>query len=76
MFIIKVFWFQTQVFWTAPSEAELESAPHGSSGCLEFRAMVIERQDVWYMNAEGLTYGMCKDTSFKPPTAVMDVSSW
>ena len=59
--------------WTAPTEQELEANP-GSDGCLDFRAMVIERQDVWYMNDGSLTYRMCKDTSFVPPSATQGVS--
>ena len=62
------------MFWTAPSEQELELATPGSSGCLDFKAMVIQRKDVWYMNEGALTYTMCKDTSFVHPSAVMEVN--
>jgi len=50
------------VYWTSP--------PKGS-GCIDFKAMVVERQDVWFMDDGGLTYQMCEDDSpLAEPTIV------
>ena len=62
-----------QVTWTAPTEEDLQITPPGSSACIDFRAMVIRRQDYWYMNDGSLTYRICRDTSFVDPTAVQEV---
>jgi hypothetical protein len=43
-----------QVYWTAPGRG---------SGCVEFKAMVVERKDVWYVDTGMLTYTMCEDES-------------
>ena len=43
-----------QVYWTSP--------PRGS-GCIQFTAMIVERQDVWYMDDGGLSYTLCEDNS-------------
>lgn len=43
-----------QLYWTAPDRG---------SGCIEFKAMVMERADVWYMDDGGLTYRLCEDDS-------------
>ena len=51
----------------------MERVPEEASACIEFRAMVIERQDVWYMNDNGLTYRLCKDTSFVNPNGEIEV---
>ena len=40
------------MYWTSP--------PIGS-GCIDFKAMIVERQDVWYADDGGLTYTMCED---------------
>ena len=40
------------MYWTSP--------PKGS-GCIDFKAMIIERQDYWYMDDGELTYSMCED---------------
>lgn len=54
--------FQVTVFWTSP--------PRGS-GCIDFKAMVVERQDVWYMDDGGLTWTMCEDDSpLAEPTVI------
>ena len=45
------FLFQ-KVYWTSP--------PKGH-GCIDFKAMVVERADVWYMDDGALTYSMCED---------------
>lgn len=53
---------EIQVYWTSP--------PRGS-GCIDFKAMVVERQDVWFMDDGGLTYSMCEDDSpLAEPTVV------
>ena len=48
----------SQVWWIAP--------PRGS-GCVNFRAMVEERADVWFTDygaeRSGLTYTLCEDDS-------------
>ena len=41
-----------KVYWTSP--------PKGH-GCIDFKAMVVERADVWYMDDGELTYAMCED---------------
>ena len=51
----------------------MKVSPPGSSGCIDFRAMVIRRQDYWYMNDGSLTYRICRDTSFVDPSAGQDV---
>ena len=43
-----------QVYWTAP--------PRGS-GCIEFKAMIEERKDVWYSDDGSLSYTLCEDDS-------------
>ncbi|XP_047112187.1 spondin-1-like [Schistocerca piceifrons] len=43
---------EVQVLWTAP--------PAGS-GCVVFRATVIERPDVWYMDDGPLSYTFCEE---------------
>jgi len=45
---------QVQVYWTSP--------PRGS-GCIQFSALIVERQDVWYMDDGGLSYTLCEDNS-------------
>lgn len=45
---------QVSVLWTAP--------PLGS-GCIHLRAMVVERNDFWYMDDNALTYTICEDDS-------------
>jgi len=45
---------EVSVLWTAP--------PLGS-GCINLRAMVVERNDFWYMDDDGLTYTICEDDS-------------
>lgn len=50
------------MYWTAP--------PHGS-GCVNFKAMVEERKDVWFVDYGSLTYTLCEDTSplAEPPVS-------
>lgn len=43
---------EIQVMWTAP--------PAGS-GCVVFRATVVEQRDVWYMDEGGLTKELCEE---------------
>ena len=43
-----------QFLWTAP--------PRGS-GCINFKAMVEERPEVWYTDYGSLTYALCEDDS-------------
>jgi len=45
---------EIQVLWTAPE------AGHG---CIQLKAMVVERKDVWYMDDGALTYTICEDNS-------------
>lgn len=55
---------EVQVLWTAP--------PSGS-GCVAFRATVIEHNDVWYMDDDPLTKIFCEnevDTSDSQPLVV------
>ncbi len=57
-----------QVFWTSP--------PRGS-GCIDFKLMVVERQDVWYMDDGALTYKMCEDDSpLAEPTVSYNLNHW
>jgi len=42
------------IFWTAPE---------AGSGCIFLKAMVVERNDLWYMDDGGLTYQICEDDS-------------
>lgn len=41
-----------QVFWTAPQ---------AGSGCVAFKATVIEHRDVWYMDDGPLTKEFCEE---------------
>jgi len=41
----------------------LWTAPEAGSGCIQLRAMVVERKDLWFMDAGGLTYNFCEDNS-------------
>ncbi|KAK8753005.1 hypothetical protein OTU49_001961, partial [Cherax quadricarinatus] len=43
---------EIQVLWTAP--------PAGS-GCVRFRAMVVENRDVWYMDDGELSKELCEE---------------
>merc|ERR1711936_250662 len=45
---------QVSVVWTAP--------PLGS-GCIMLKAMVVERNDFWFMDDGALTYHICEDDS-------------
>jgi len=45
---------EVSIYWTAP--------PLGS-GCIHLKAMVVERNDFWYMDDGALTYTICEDTS-------------
>ena len=51
-----------QFLWTAP--------PRGS-GCINFKAMVEERMDIWYSDYGSLTYSLCEDDSplAEPPVS-------
>ncbi|XP_045137265.1 spondin-1-like isoform X2 [Portunus trituberculatus] len=50
---------EIQVLWTAP--------PAGS-GCVIFRATVVEARDVWYMDDGGLTKELCEEEQDNPDT--------
>ena len=41
----------------------LWTAPEAGNGCIQLKAMVVERADVWYMDEGGLTYTFCEDDS-------------
>ncbi|XP_065568346.1 spondin-1-like isoform X2 [Artemia franciscana] len=43
---------EIQVLWTSPGPG---------SGCIKFRAMVIESRDVWYADDGGLTKELCEE---------------
>jgi hypothetical protein len=45
---------EVTVIWTAPE--------HGD-GCIQLKAMVVERKDLWYMDDGGLTHTFCEDNS-------------
>lgn len=54
---------QITVYWTSP--------PKGS-GCIDFKSMIIERQDLWYMDDGDLTWSMCEDDApLAEPTEVV-----
>lgn len=44
--------YHWQVLWTAPQQ---------SSGCIVFRATIIEHRDVWYMDDGPLSKEFCED---------------
>lgn len=48
---------EIQVLWTAPPL---------NSGCVRFRAMVVENRDVWYMDDGGLTKELCEEVQESP----------
>jgi len=43
---------EVQVLWTAPG---------AGSGCILFRAMVVENRDVWFVDDGGLTKELCEE---------------
>jgi len=45
---------EIQVLWTAPE---------AGTGCIQLKAMVVERPDMWFMDDGGLTYIFCEDNS-------------
>lgn len=45
---------EVQVLWTAPEMG---------SGCIQLKAMVVERNDYWFMDDGALTYRICEDDS-------------
>jgi len=45
---------EVQVYWTAPEQG---------SGCIQLKAMVVERNDYWFMDDGALTYQICEDDS-------------
>jgi len=45
---------EVQVYWTAPEQG---------SGCIQLKAMVVERNDYWFMDDGALTYSICEDDS-------------
>jgi len=45
---------EVQVLWTAPEQG---------SGCINLKAMVVERNDYWFMDDGALTYRICEDDS-------------
>eukprot|EP00088_Acartia_fossae_P070968 TRINITY_DN962_c0_g1_i5.p1 TRINITY_DN962_c0_g1~~TRINITY_DN962_c0_g1_i5.p1 ORF type:complete len:1038 (-),score=234.06 TRINITY_DN962_c0_g1_i5:373-3441(-) len=45
---------EIHVLWTAPV---------AGSGCIQLKAMVVERKDLWFMDDDGLTYNFCEDNS-------------
>ena len=46
---------QVSVLWTAPQVG---------SGCIMLKAMVVERNDFWFMDDGGLTYTICEDDRY------------
>ncbi|XP_050689766.1 spondin-1-like isoform X1 [Eriocheir sinensis] len=48
---------EIQVLWTAPP---------ANSGCVRFRATVVENRDVWYMDDGGLTKELCEEVQESP----------
>ncbi|VVC28842.1 Hypothetical protein CINCED_3A000467 [Cinara cedri] len=45
---------EVQVFWTAPSSG---------SGCVIFRATIVEYRDIWYMDDENLNKRICEENN-------------
>jgi len=45
---------EVKVLWTAPE---------AGNGCIQLKAMVVERKDLWYMDDGALTYTFCEDDS-------------
>lgn len=45
---------EVSVLWTAPEQG---------SGCIELKAMVVERKDKWHMDEGTLSYVICEDQS-------------
>lgn len=45
---------EVHVLWTAPEQG---------SGCINLKAMVVERNDFWFMDDGALTYTICEDSS-------------
>jgi len=45
---------EVNVLWTAPEQG---------SGCINLKAMVVERNDFWFMDDGALTYTICEDDS-------------
>jgi len=45
---------EVHVLWTAPDQG---------SGCIKLKAMVVERNDFWFMDDGALTYMICEDDS-------------
>lgn len=45
---------EVKVLWTSPE--------HGA-GCIQLKAMVVERKDLWFMDDGSLTYTICEDSS-------------
>lgn len=43
---------EVSVLWTAPQQG---------SGCIMLKAMVVERNDFWFMDDGALTYSICED---------------
>jgi len=41
----------------------LWTAPEAGNGCIQLKAMVVERKDLWYMDDGALTYTFCEDNS-------------
>jgi hypothetical protein len=39
------------------------TAPEAGSGCIQLKAMVVERKDLWFMDDGALTYNFCEDDS-------------
>ncbi|XP_060858413.1 spondin-1 isoform X4 [Metopolophium dirhodum] len=45
---------EVQVFWTAPSSG---------SGCVVFRATIVEYRDIWYMDDDQLNKRICEESN-------------
>lgn len=51
---------------TAKSEIQVNwTAPEPGTGCVTFRATVIEHRDVWYMDDGPLTKDFCEDEAIQ-----------
>lgn len=56
----------THISETAKSEIQVNwTAPDPGTGCVTFRATVIEHRDVWYMDDGPLTKDFCEDEAIQ-----------
>merc|ERR1719211_872604 len=52
---------EVKVKWFAPVKDE--SRPSSGPSCIQLKAMVVERNDYWFMDDGALTYQICEDES-------------